>query len=105
MKHLKRILAIALVALSLFAVALPALAGNIGEGLWVGENTYINATYVNIRSGPGTNYSIVATTAGTIQPYQGVIITGVSAPVSGYIWYQITGSFNGWIRGDYLYHA
>lgn len=66
MHHPKRTLAIALIALSIMAIALPAtMAANIGEGLWIGDNTYVNA-----RSGRGTTFSIVATTADSIIPYQ-----------------------------------
>lgn len=53
MKNMKKLLALALVALSVFVVALPALAATVQT----------NTNAVNIRSGPNTNASLIGQVA------------------------------------------
>lgn len=69
-------------------------------GFIVGDDVFINSNNVNIRSGAGTNNSIVD------QLDYGVIGEVIGGPTSatGYIWYQIEyeTSLTGWVAGLYL---
>jgi uncharacterized protein YgiM (DUF1202 family) len=67
----------------------------------IGDTVYVTSDSLNVRSGPGTGYSVIdVITYGT----NGLIIDG---PVSanGYVWYQIEyvgGTYNGWVASDFL---
>lgn len=57
----------------------------------------INTGYLNIRSGPGPQYTIVATVPG-----------GTELPVTGFykdgIWWRVSGDFgSGWLDSEYVY--
>lgn len=72
-----------------------------GGGFTIGDTVYVTSDVLNVRSGPGTGYSVIdVITYGT----NGLIVDG---PVSanGYIWYEIDyvgGASDGWVAGDYL---
>lgn len=69
-------------------------------GFVIGDNVAIDSNNVNIRSGPGTNFSVIdQLNTGVI----GEIIGGPSAG-SGYTWYQIQyeTSLTGWVASLYL---
>lgn len=67
----------------------------------IGDTVYVTSDTLNVRSGPGTGYSIIDTISyGT----NGLIIDG---PVSadGYVWYEIEyvgGTYAGWVASEYL---
>ena len=63
------------------------------------RSAVINADRVNVRSGPGTSNSKVATlTAGTA-----VTVTGETTGSDGYVWYQISwNGGSGYARYDYI---
>ena len=59
--------------------------------------------YVNVRSGPGTEYSNIAGSP-TVSNGSSVTVTGQTAGTDGYIWYRvnISGQYTGYIRSDKL---
>ncbi len=67
----------------------------------IGDTVYVTSDTLNVRSGPGTGYSIIDTISyGT----NGLIIDG---PIyaNGYTWYEIEyvgGTYVGWVAGEYL---
>jgi uncharacterized protein YgiM (DUF1202 family) len=67
----------------------------------IGDTVYVTSDSLNVRSGPGTGYSVIdVITYGT----NGLIIDG---PVSadGYVWYEIDyvgGKSAGWVASDFL---
>jgi uncharacterized protein YgiM (DUF1202 family) len=69
-------------------------------GFPIGSNVVVNSNNVNIRSGPGTTYSV------TGQLSTGATAQVIGGPTSGngYTWYKIQyqGSVTGWIAGIYL---
>jgi uncharacterized protein YraI len=74
------------------------------SGFAIGDIVAVDSISLNVRSGPGTGYSIVDTLyAGD----QGVVVDG---PVSanGYTWYQVNysfGGYTGWVAGEYLVYV
>lgn len=77
------------------------LAPVSGGGFSIGDTVYVDSDVLNVRSGPGTGYSIIdVMTFGQ----NGLILDG---PVfaNGYTWYQLTyvgGTVDGWVAGEYL---
>ena len=69
----------------------PTVAGNPSR--WTTDN-------VNMRSGPGTGYRVIA----TIPENTRIAVTGVPKRSGGYDWYPvaINGTGNGWIAGKFL---
>jgi len=70
-------------------------------GLSIGDTVYVVSDVLNVRSGPGTGYSVI-----DVMSYgqNGLIVDG---PVSanGYTWYELNyvgGTVDGWVAGDYL---
>lgn len=101
MKHIKKFLSLALVIVSVLAIAAPALAYTETPVSGTRYITSDNGNPVNVRTGPGTNYSLanVKTFAvGTQVSLQS------KATVSGVTWYKVVNSSNrgGWVRGDFL---
>ncbi len=72
-----------------------------GGGIAIGDNVTVTSDNLNVRSGPGTGYSVIdSLNTGN----QGVVLDG---PVSadGYTWYEIEysyGGYSGWVAGEYL---
>lgn len=67
----------------------------------IGDTVYVTSDTLNVRSGPGTGYSIIDT---IVYGTNGLIIDG---PVSadGYVWYEIEyvgGTYTGWVASDFL---
>ena len=63
----------------------------------------VNATSLNVRSGPGTNYGAV----GKLAYGSSVSVTGESRGSDGKVWYQIRFTKNGaessgYVRSDYV---
>ncbi len=76
-------------------------SGNSGSG----ETTYepkdgaVNASGVNVRSGAGTNNSVVT----VVSTGTAVKVTGEAKDSSGAVWYKVTiGSTEGYIHSDYV---
>ncbi len=69
-------------------------------GFVIGDAVFVDANYVNIRSGPGTGYSIIDQLS---YGATGEVIAGPSS-ANGYTWYKIQyrTSATGWIAGLYL---
>ncbi len=70
-------------------------------GLSIGDTVYVASDSLNVRSGPGTGYSVIDI---MVYGQNGLIIDG---PVyaDGYTWFQLTyvgGTTDGWVAGDYL---
>ncbi len=67
----------------------------------IGDTVYVTSDTLNVRSGPGTGYSVIdIITYGT----NGLIIDG-PVTANGYVWYQIEyvgGTYNGWVASDFL---
>lgn len=67
----------------------------------IGDTVYVTSDSLNVRSGPGTGYSVIdVITYGT----NGLIIDG-PVTANGYVWYQIEyvgGTYNGWVASDFL---
>lgn len=67
----------------------------------IGDTVYVTTDALNVRSGPGTGYSVIDVIGyGT----NGLIVDG---PVSadGYVWYEmeyVGGGSAGWVASDYL---
>jgi uncharacterized protein YraI len=72
-----------------------------GGAFSIGDTVYVSDGPVNVRSGPGTGYSVIDTISyGT----NGLVVDG---PVfaNGYTWYELDyvgGSSDGWAAGDFL---
>ena len=98
MKHLKKILVLVLIALSIMAVTLPAMAVN---DLPIGSFASCNAWNVNMRDNPGTVGTIVIGSTN----YAHTLYIHQRQRVSGIDWYyvqSITMGNWGWISGDYV---
>lgn len=67
----------------------------------IGDTVYATSDSLNVRSGPGTGFSVIDTiTYGT----NGLIIDG-PVTADGYVWYQIEyvgGTYNGWVASEFL---
>lgn len=73
---------------------------NTGSGIFIGSIVYVTSDFLNVRSGPGTGYSIESTLSYGTEAY--VIDGPVSA--DGYTWWQIeySGGYVGWAVSEYL---
>jgi N-acetylmuramoyl-L-alanine amidase len=67
----------------------------------IGDTVYVTSDSLNVRSGPGTGYSVIdVITYGT----NGLIIDG-PVTANGYVWYEIEyvgGAYAGWVASDFL---
>jgi len=67
----------------------------------IGDTVYVTSDSLNVRSGPGTGYSVIdMITYGT----NGLIIDG-PVTANGYVWYEmeyVGGAYAGWVASDYL---
>ncbi len=72
-----------------------------GGGFAIGDTVYVTSDTLNVRSGPGTGYSVIDVIGyGT----NGLILDG-PVYVDGYTWYEIDyvgGKSTGWVAGEYL---
>lgn len=92
MKHIKKLLALALVAMTVLAVAIPAMAAN----------TTINN--VNVRQGPGTSYSKVGTLS--TGDYFSICFLAKGAKYNGTNnWYCITWIGNNGAKEGYMHES
>lgn len=88
------------VANSIAGYVAGAFLGSTGGDFVVGDTVFVDSDNVNVRSGPGTGFSIIdLANYGTV----GSVIAGPSDS-DGYVWYklQYNGSSIGWIAGDFL---
>jgi uncharacterized protein YraI len=72
-----------------------------GNGFSIGDTVSVNTDALNVRSGPGTGYSVIDTIG---YGANGLVVDG---PVfaNGYTWYEIDyvgGSSDGWVASDFL---
>lgn len=73
----------------------------LGGSFAIGDTVYVDTDVLNVRSGPGTGYSVIDSIGyGT----NGLVVDG---PVfsGGYTWYKLDyvgGTSDGWVAGDYL---
>jgi uncharacterized protein YraI len=67
----------------------------------IGDTVYVTSDSLNVRSGPGTGYSVIdVITYGT----NGLIVDG-PVTANGYVWYEIEyvgGTYAGWVASDFL---
>lgn len=76
----------------------PATEDMPDDPVYPGEYEYVGATYTNIRSGPGTKYSIIGRVS------KGDVCTVLDAQAdSKYMWFRITmPGISGWCTANYL---
>jgi uncharacterized protein YraI len=70
-------------------------------GFTIGDTVYVTSEGLNVRSGPGTGYSVIDTMS---YGQNGLIVDGPVA-ADGYTWYELNyvgGTTDGWVAGDYL---
>lgn len=69
-------------------------------GFPIGSSVVVNSNNVNIRSGPGTTYSVI----NSLSTGAAAQVIGGPSSGNGYTWYQIQyqTSLTGWIAGTYL---
>jgi uncharacterized protein YraI len=72
-----------------------------GGAFSIGDTVFVSDGPVNVRSGPGTGYSVIDT---IVYGTNGLVVDG---PVfaNGYTWYELNyvgGSSDGWVAGDFL---
>jgi uncharacterized protein YgiM (DUF1202 family) len=79
-----------------------AYLGSVSGGSFaIGDTVYVDTDVLNVRSGPGTDYSVIDSIGyGT----NGLVVDG---PVfaGSYTWYKLDyvgGTSDGWVAGDYL---
>lgn len=79
-----------------------AFLGSVAGGSFsIGDTVYVSDGPLNVRSGPGSGYSVIDTISyGT----NGLVVDG---PVfaNGYTWYKLDyvgGTSDGWVAGDFL---
>lgn len=71
-------------------------SGSFGVNSWI----IVDDPPVNMRSGAGTGYSVIATLVNN----QGVQVTGTPTTANGYVWYPIStlNGTNGYAAGDFF---
>ena len=72
-----------------------------GGSFSIGDTVYVTSDVLNVRSGPGTGYSVIDVMS---FGQNGLIIDGPVA-ANGYTWYELTyvgGAVDGWVAGEYL---
>jgi uncharacterized protein YraI len=72
-----------------------------GIGFSIGDTVYVNTDALNVRSGPGTGYTVIDT---IVYGTNGLVVDG---PVfaNGYTWYELNyvgGTTDGWVASDFL---
>ena len=102
MKNMKRILAIALVLMSVVAVALPAFAYTETPASGTRYITASDGLPVNVRKGPGTNYDLA--NVGYFPVGTQVSLQSQAIGSDGDTWYKVVNNNNagGWVKGAYL---
>jgi uncharacterized protein YgiM (DUF1202 family) len=71
-------------------------SGEFGVGSWI----FVDDPPVNLRSGPGTGFSVIGSLANNI----GVQVTGTPTSANGFTWYPVTtlNAVNGYAAGEYF---
>jgi uncharacterized protein YraI len=102
MKHTKKLIALALVVVSVLAVTIPAMAYTQTPVSGTRYITSSNGNPVNVRTGPGTGYSLAA--VGTFSVGTQVSLQYQATGTDNQTWYKVVNSSNhgGWVRGDFL---
>ncbi len=99
-KTIKRGLALALAMLVMInSVNMPYFLNGLGSMTSYASTAVVNATTLNIRSGPGTSYSIVgkATNGSSVE------VLGTATASDGSVWNQIQyGTLTGYVLSTYL---
>ena len=89
MKHIKKLIALALVAVSILGVTIPAIAAQV------------NANKVAVRHGPGTNYGII-TRFSPGKNFDVRFKANGSSLNGSKVWYGVTWR-DGWIKEGYIH--
>lgn len=100
---IKRLVALALVIVSVFSMASVAFAYTETSVSGTRYITSSNGKPVNVRKGPGTGYELAA--VGTFPVgTQVTLLSKATGTSDGKIWYNVVNSSNkgGWVRGDFL---
>lgn len=102
MKHIKTVVSLILVLIAVFALATTALAYTETSVSGTRYVTSSNGNPVNVRTGPGTSYSLAA--VGRFETGTKVTLHAKATGTDGKTWYRVTNSagVGGWIRGDFL---
>ena len=102
MKNMKKILALALVVMSVLAISIPALAYTETPVSGTRYITASNGLPVNVRKGPGTNYALA--NVGSFPVGTQVTLQSKATGTDGATWYKVVNSSNagGWVKGTYL---
>lgn len=102
MKSIKRIITIILALAAVCAITTTALAYTETAASGTRYVTSANGNPVNVRTGPGTSYSLAA--VGSFATGTQVTLHGKATGTDGKTWYRVTNSSGngGWIRGDFL---
>lgn len=77
------------------------LSAAASSGLSIGDTVYVTSDMVNVRSGPGTGYSVIDT---MVYGQNGLIVDG-PVVANGYTWFELTyvgGTSDGWVAGEFL---
>ena len=100
------IVLVVLMAVSVGAVAITAFSANaaqsteeVSASVSAGASGYINASYVNLRSGAGTNYSVITCMAKNTK------FTFVNGKLYNSKWYKIklkSNSKTGYVTKEYV---
>src|SRR5690606_30796810 len=97
MVHKGKFLSLLLVVFLIVSVAAPVAAVDVGQqGQFAIPIMVVNTSFLNVRTGPGAQYSVLTTVVGGTQlPVLGVGTDGV--------WYLVATSVgNGWVNIDYV---
>lgn len=102
MNAMKRFLAIVLALATVFTVTATALAYNETTVSGTRYITSSNGGPVNVRTGPGTNYSLAP--VGQFAVGTQVSLLSMATGTDGNTWYKVQNSNqdSGWVRGDFL---
>lgn len=102
MKFMKKLVALALIAVGLLGVAIPAMAYSEQPASGTRYITSSDGNSVNVRIGPGTTYDLAA--VGRFSVGTKVTLHSKATGNDGYTWYNVTNDAGkgGWVRGDFL---
>lgn len=102
MKNMKKFLALALVIVSVLAIAAPALAYSETPVSGTRYITASNGLPVNVRKGPGTNYDLASVRNFPVGTQ--VTLQSKATGTDGATWYKVINSNNagGWVKGSFL---
>ena len=102
MKHTKKLIALALVIVSVLAVTIPAMAYTQTPVSGTRYITSSNGNSVNVRTGPGTGYNLAP--VGSFPVGTQVSLQFRATGTDGATWYKVVNSNNtgGWVKGNFL---